>query len=265
MANIKEINRVAHKYNIPLVFDVARWAENCYFIKMNEEGYADKSIAEIATEMFQYCDAFTMSAKKDGHANMGGMLAFRDKGLFWKNFSDFDENGNIITDVGVTLKVKQISCYGNDSYGGMSGRDIMALAVGLYAVSYTHLDVYKRQILYTLNAADNDKLIAAAGCFQDESTAGKIQFGSAWWFNDHFDGMTAQLKSLANIGVLSRFVGMLTDSRSFLSYPRHEYFRRVLCELVGGWIASGMAPADYDGIGKIIEDICFNNIWQRCV
>ena len=132
MANIKEINRVAHKYNIPLVFDVARWAENCYFIKMNEEGYADKSIAEIATEMFQYCDAFTMSAKKDGHANMGGMLAFRDKGLFWKNFSDFDENGNIITDVGVTLKVKQISCYGNDSYGGMSGRDIMALAVGLY-------------------------------------------------------------------------------------------------------------------------------------
>ena len=79
MANIREINRVAHKYDIPLVFDVARWAENCYFIKMNEEGYADKSIAEIASEMFSYCDAFTMSAKKDGHANMGGMLAFRDQ------------------------------------------------------------------------------------------------------------------------------------------------------------------------------------------
>lgn len=119
-----------------------------------------------------------------------------------------------------------------------------------------------RTILYTLNAADNDKLIAAAGCFQDETTAGKIQFGSAWWFNDHYDGMTAQLKSLANIGVLSRFVGMLTDSRSFLSYPRHEYFRRILCEVVGGWIDKGMAPADYDGIGKIIEDICFNNVWN---
>ncbi len=132
MANIKEINRVAHKYDIPLVFDVARWAENCYFIKMNEEGYADKSIAEIATEMFSYCDAFTMSAKKDGHANMGGMLAFRDKGLFWQKFSDFNEDGTVKTDVGVLLKVKQISCYGNDSYGGMSGRDIMALAVGLY-------------------------------------------------------------------------------------------------------------------------------------
>lgn len=119
-----------------------------------------------------------------------------------------------------------------------------------------------RTILYTLNAADNDKLAAAAGCFQDESTAGKVQFGSAWWFNDHYDGMTAQIKSLANIGVLSRFVGMLTDSRSFLSYPRHEYFRRILCEVVGGWIDKGMAPADYDTIGGMIEDICFHNVWK---
>ena len=97
MANIREINRVAHKYDIPLVFDVARWAENCYFIKMNEEGYADKSIAEIASEMFSYCDAFTMSAKKDGHANMGGMLAFRDRGLLWQKFSDFNEDGTVKT------------------------------------------------------------------------------------------------------------------------------------------------------------------------
>lgn len=132
MHNLSEINRVAHKYNIPVVFDTARWAENAYFIKMNEAGYANKSIAEIATEMFQYCDAFTMSAKKNGHSNMGGMLAFRDKGLFWKNFSDFNEDGSVKTDVGVLLKVKQISCYGNDSYGGMSGHDIMALATGLY-------------------------------------------------------------------------------------------------------------------------------------
>ena len=99
MGNIREINRVAHKYNIPLIFDVARWAENCYFIKMNEEGYADKSIAEIATEMFSYCDGFCMSAKKDGHANMGGMVAFRDKGLFWQNFSDFNADGTVKTDV----------------------------------------------------------------------------------------------------------------------------------------------------------------------
>ena len=132
MKSIRETAKIAEKYDIPFMFDVARWAENAYFIKVNEEGYADKSIAEIATEMFSYCDGFTMSAKKNGHANMGGMLAFRDKGRFWRKFSDFDENGNLLFDIGVRLKVKQISCYGNDSYGGMSGRDIMALAAGLY-------------------------------------------------------------------------------------------------------------------------------------
>ena len=132
MKSIRETAKIAAKYDIPFMFDAARWAENCYFIKVNEEGYADKSIAEIATEMFSYCDGFTMSAKKNGHANMGGMLAFRDKGRFWRKFSDFNEDGSVKTDVGVLLKVKQISCYGNDSYGGMSGRDIMALAAGLY-------------------------------------------------------------------------------------------------------------------------------------
>ena len=132
MKSIRETAKIAAKYDIPFMFDVARWAENAYFIKVNEEGYADKSIAEIATEMFSYCDGFTMSAKKNGHANMGGMLAFRDKGRFWRKFSDFNPDGSVKTDVGVLLKVKQISCYGNDSYGGMSGRDIMALAAGLY-------------------------------------------------------------------------------------------------------------------------------------
>ena len=132
MANIRACSEIAHKYNIPYMLDAARWAENCYFIKVNEEGYADKSIFEIAKEMFSYCDGFTASLKKDGHSNMGGVLAFRDKGYFWKNFSDFDAEGNVTKDVGITLKVKQISTLGNDSYGGMSGRDSMALACGLY-------------------------------------------------------------------------------------------------------------------------------------
>ncbi|EPR12799.1 tryptophanase [Ruminiclostridium papyrosolvens] len=132
MANIRACSDIAHKYNIPYMLDAARWAENCYFIKVNEDGYADKSIFEIAKEMFSYCDGFTASLKKDGHSNMGGVLAFRDKGYFWRNFSDFDADGNVTKDVGITLKVKQISTLGNDSYGGMSGRDIMALACGLY-------------------------------------------------------------------------------------------------------------------------------------
>lgn len=159
------------------------------------------------------------------------------------------------------LSTKLYRAFGADAGGDAIGDTISAGSLAALLDRLASRGKLPKTILYTLNAADNDKLIAAAGSFQDESAAGKVQFGSAWWFNDHFDGMTAQMKSLANIGVLSRFVGMLTDSRSFLSYPRHEYFRRVLCELVGGWIAKGMAPADYDTIGKMIEDICFNNAW----
>ena len=149
MANLRESSRIAHKYGIPYMLDAARWAENAYFIKVNEPGYADKSIAEISKEMFSYCDGFTASLKKDGHANMGGILAFRDRGLFWKNFSDFNDDGTVKNDVGIQLKVKQISCYGNDSYGGMSGRDIMALAAGLYeCLDFNYLDERVKQCEY---------------------------------------------------------------------------------------------------------------------
>ena len=160
------------------------------------------------------------------------------------------------------LNTKLYRALGADVGGDAIGDVVSAASLAALLDRMAVRDKLPKTILYTLNAADNDKLIAAAGCFQDESTAGKVQFGSAWWFNDHYDGMTAQIKSLANIGVLSRFVGMLTDSRSFLSYPRHEYFGRILCEVVGGWIDRGMAPEDYDGIGQMIEDICFNNVWN---
>ena len=160
------------------------------------------------------------------------------------------------------LNRKLYRTFGADAGGDSIGDTVSADSLGALLGRLADRDKLPKTILYTLNAADNDKLAAMAGCFQDAGAAGKIQFGSAWWFNDHYDGMTAQLKSLANIGVLSRFVGMLTDSRSFLSYPRHEYFRRILCEVIGGWIDKGMAPADYDGIGRIVEDICFNNVWN---
>jgi glucuronate isomerase len=97
------------------------------------------------------------------------------------------------------------------------------------------------------------------GCFQEGALPGKLQLGSSWWFNDHIDGMRRQLSVLANIGLLSRFVGMLTDSRSFLSFPRHEYFRRILCAMVGGWIEAGEAPADFETFGAMVQDISFRN------
>jgi len=116
-----------------------------------------------------------------------------------------------------------------------------------------------KTIIYNLNPVDNDLLATMTGCFQDGSVAGKIQFGSGWWFNDQKVGMIRQMTSLANMGLLSRFVGMLTDSRSFLSYPRHEYFRRILANLIGSWVENGEAPEDWDLLGGMIKDICFNN------
>lgn len=116
-----------------------------------------------------------------------------------------------------------------------------------------------KTILYTLNPKDNYVLAALIGSFQGEGIPGKMQFGSAWWFNDNIDGMTEQMKTLANVGLLSKFVGMVTDSRSFLSYPRHEYFRRILCNLIGEWVEKGEVPNDMDLLGKIVQDISFNN------
>ena len=116
-----------------------------------------------------------------------------------------------------------------------------------------------KTILYNLNPGDNEVMAAIAGSFQDGSTPGKMQYGSGWWFLDQIDGMTKQINTLSNIGLLSRFVGMLTDSRSFLSYPRHEYFRRVLCNILGGDLEAGKLPRDIKLIGQMVEDISFNN------
>jgi glucuronate isomerase len=116
-----------------------------------------------------------------------------------------------------------------------------------------------KTIIYNLNPADNELIATMAGNFNDGTVAGKIQFGSAWWFLDQKDGMSRQLNVLSNMGLLSKLVGMLTDSRSFLSYPRHEYFRRLLCNLFGNDIENGELPNDVEWTGKIIRDICYYN------
>ncbi|MCI8518488.1 MAG: glucuronate isomerase [Hungatella sp.] len=116
-----------------------------------------------------------------------------------------------------------------------------------------------KTILYSLNPNDNASIGTILGCFQSAGTAGRIQQGSAWWFNDHKIGMTDQMTSLANLGCLGNFIGMLTDSRSFLSYTRHDYFRRILCDLIGGWVDNGEYPADMKALKKMVEGISYNN------
>lgn len=120
-------------------------------------------------------------------------------------------------------------------------------------------DALPNIILYNLNPRDNYLFAAMTGAFQDGSVAGKIQFGSGWWFLDQKEGMELQMNALSQTGLISRFVGMLTDSRSFLSYPRHEYFRRILCNLIGSEADRGELPDDFDALSQLIEDICFIN------
>ena len=117
-----------------------------------------------------------------------------------------------------------------------------------------------KTVLFNMNPKDNAMVAAMTGNFQDGSTPGKIQFGPSWWFLDQKEGIINQLNTLSSIGLLSRFIGMTTDSRSFLSYPRHEYFRRILCNLIGNDVEKGELPADMDFLGTMVENICYNNV-----
>jgi glucuronate isomerase len=134
-----------------------------------------------------------------------------------------------------------------------------ASALSRFLDTLDETDELPKAILYSLNPSDNEALGTIIGCFQGGGIPSKIQLGSAWWFNDQKDGMEKQLIALANLGLLSRFVGMLTDSRSFLSYTRHEYFRRILCNLLGKWAENGEAPQDMALLGKMVQDISYNN------
>jgi len=142
-------------------------------------------------------------------------------------------------------------------YDALNDRSI-AESYGELFVRAENEDIIPKTILYSLNPNDWLPLVTMMGCFQKD-TVQKLQLGCAWWFNDTRSGMRRQLEMFAEESLLPNFVGMLTDSRSFLSYPRHEYFRRVLCELFGEWAERGQIPDDEEQIGKIIEDIAYNN------
>jgi glucuronate isomerase len=144
---------------------------------------------------------------------------------------------------------------GVDSMGDFS--QAQALASFMDALDKT--DQLAKSILYNINPADNEMFAAMCWNFNDGKTKGKIQYGSGWWFLDQKDGIEKQLNALSNMGTISTFVGMITDSRSFLSYSRHEYFRRVLCNLLGNEMEKGLIPDDKKWIGGLVQDICYNN------
>ena len=158
-----------------------------------------------------------------------------------------DNNGKIFGELGPDAGIDSINNFAPSS----------EMADYLNALAKT--DELPKTILYSLNPVDNAAIGTIIGCFQDSSAIGKIQQGSAWWFNDHKTGMRDQMTSLASLGLLGNFIGMLTDSRSFLSYTRHEYFRRIMCALIGGWVENGEYPADYKVLERIVKGISYNN------
>lgn len=146
----------------------------------------------------------------------------------------------------------------NTGFDSVGDRNL-AEPLSRFLNSLEEKDSLPKTILFAMNPNDNYVLGTMTGNFQSSETAGKLQFGAAWWVNDHIDGMRRQMTDLANLGVLGKFIGMVTDSRSFLSYPRHEYFRRILCSLIGGWVESGQYPNDKESLVTIVKGISFIN------
>jgi glucuronate isomerase len=152
-----------------------------------------------------------------------------------------------------------LTSIGPDSGFDSIGDSLQAQALARFLNKLDSQNKLAKTILYNLNPAHNEVMASMIGNYQDGTIAGKLQWGSAWWFLDQKDGMTRQLNALSNMGLISRFIGMLTDSRSFLSYPRHEYFRRLLCDLFGSDVESGELPYDKEWLGKLVQNICYNN------
>ncbi|MFB5673476.1 glucuronate isomerase [Paenibacillus terreus] len=157
---------------------------------------------------------------------------------------------------------KMKTLLGADAGFDSIGESNFAEGLSRYLDALDREDALPRTVLFNLNPKDNAILAGMMGNYYEEGVPGKIQLGSGWWFNDHIDGMEKQMKDLANVGLLSHFIGMLTDSRSFLSYARHEYFRRILCNLLGEWVEQGLVPCDLDHIGQLAQNISYYNARQ---
>lgn len=154
-------------------------------------------------------------------------------------------------------KMKEL--LGPDTGFDSVGEANMAEGLSCFLDALNQEDALPRTVLFNLNPKDNAVLTGMMGNFYEEGIPGKIQFGSGWWFNDHIDGMEKQMRDLANVGMLSHFIGMLTDSRSFLSYARHDYFRRILCNLLGDWVEKGLAPFEMEFLEQMVRNIGYGN------
>jgi glucuronate isomerase len=233
------------------------------FFAANHCGVSDHGLEEIYAEDYTQAEIVAIFDKirSGGSLSLEKIKKFKSAMLVTFAEWDFEKNwvqqyhlGAIRNNSSRMMK-KLGADTGWDSMGDFS----QARALSKFLNRLDSENKLAKTILYNLNPADNELMATMVGNFNDGTVAGKIQWGSAWWFLDQKDGMIKHLNALSNMGLLSRFVGMLTDSRSFLSFPRHEYFRRILCNLFGEEIENGELPNDIPWIGQVIQDICYNN------
>jgi len=242
------------------------------FFVSNHCSVSDHGLEEIYAEDYTATEIAGIFAK----IRSGGALSLEEnrkfKSAMLVNFAEWDHEKGFVQQYHLgairnnnSRMMKQLGPdTGWDSIGDFS----QAKALAKFLDRLDKNNTLAKTIIYNLNPADNELFATMIGNFNDGTAAGKIQWGSSWWFLDQKDGMTKQINALSNMGLLSRFIGMLTDSRSFLSFPRHEYFRRLLCNLFGEEVENGELPNNIEWIGKVIQDICYNNArnyfnWQH--
>ena len=224
---------------------------------------SDHGLEEIYVEDFTGQEIESIFAKVHGGKELNILEQRKFKSCMLLHFAEWDWEKGWVQQYHLGAlrnnNSRMLSKLGPDTGWDSIGDFSQAAALSKFLNKLDSEDKLAKTIIYNLNPADNELMASMIGNFNDGSVAGKIQFGSGWWFLDQKDGIIKQLNALSNMGLVSRFVGMLTDSRSFLSFPRHEYFRRILCNLFGDEIENGELPNDTKWVGQIIQDICYNN------
>jgi glucuronate isomerase len=226
-------------------------------------GVSDHGLEEIYAEDFTGSEIDTIFDKIHGGKELNEIEQKKFKSAMLIHFAEWDHEKGWAQQFHLGAlrnnNTRMLQQLGQDTGWDSIGDFSQGRALSKFLGKLDSDNKLAKTILYNLNPADNELMATMIGNFNDGSMPGKIQFGAAWWFLDQKDGMVKQMNALSNMGLLSRFVGMLTDSRSFLSFPRHEYFRRILCNLFGEEIERGELPNDEEWIGKVIQDICYRN------
>lgn len=233
------------------------------FFVQNHCSISDHGLEEIYAEEFtsfeiQYCFEKLRNGKELSYSEQR-----KFKSALLVQFAEWDWEKGFVQQYHLGAlrnnNARMLSNLGPDTGWDSIGDFPQAKALSTFLNRLDTNNTLAKTVLYNLNPADNELFATMIGNFNDGSAAGKVQWGSAWWFLDQKHGMRRQLDALSNMGLLSRFVGMLTDSRSFLSFPRHEYFRRILCNMFGEDVENGELPNEIEWIGKLVQDICYNN------